>query len=49
MATPKLVFLAGSTKKGSLNKNLAAYAADQHGAVTLVDLADSPMPCMTAF
>ncbi|MED5525002.1 NADPH-dependent FMN reductase [Gallaecimonas pentaromativorans] len=48
MTRPKLVFLAGSARKDSLNKKLAAYAAkvaDQHGAdVTLVDLADYPMP-----
>lgn len=44
----KLIAFAGSARKDSINKKLAAYAAQlaqQEGAqVTVVDLADYPMP-----
>lgn len=48
MTTPKLLAFAGSARRDSLNKKLAraaAAAARASGAeVTLVDLADLPMP-----
>ena len=48
MAKAKLVAFAGSTRKGSFNKKLIATAAEFARAagaeVTLVDLADYPMP-----
>lgn len=45
---PKLLFLAGSTRRESLNRKLARVAAEMAGTrgaeVTLVELADYPMP-----
>ncbi len=48
MTTPSILALAGSARRDSLNKKLAAVAADgarKTGAkVTMIDLADYPMP-----
>lgn len=50
--TPTVLAFAGSARKGSLNKRLvriAARAAEEAGArVTLIDLADIPMPLYDA-
>ncbi len=50
MAGPRLITFAGSARKGSWNKQLAAVAAGmarEAGAeVTLLDLADYPMPIL---
>ena len=50
MSTPKLIVFAGSARKGSWNKKLAAAAAsmarDAGAEVTHLDLADYPMPIM---
>jgi chromate reductase len=52
MTTPRLLFFSGSTRTGSLNRKLAAYAqrtatARGHSA-DLLDLADYPLPVYTA-
>ncbi|WP_330961142.1 NADPH-dependent FMN reductase [Photobacterium sp. 53610] len=48
MSKAKILFLSGSSRKGSLNQQLArqAYrmAAEMDAEVTLIDLADYPMP-----
>lgn len=50
MATPKIIVFAGSARKGSWNKKLAAVAAamarEAGAEVTHLDLADYPMPIM---
>lgn len=50
MHTPKLIVFAGSARRGSWNRKLAKAAAEMaRGAgaeVTLLDLADYPMPLM---
>lgn len=50
MTTPKLIVFAGSARKGSWNKKLAQVASsmarDAGAAVTLLDLADYPLPIM---
>lgn len=52
MAIPKLLFLAGSSRKDSLNKKLTKFAchdAEQQGAeVIFIDLADFDMPIYNA-
>jgi NAD(P)H-dependent FMN reductase len=48
MSQPKILAFAGSTRTGSYNKQLAAFAAQAArtaGAeVTLIDLRDFPLP-----
>jgi len=48
MSSPSVLALAGSARRGSVNKRLIQYAARELEAlgarVTLVDLADFPMP-----
>lgn len=48
MSQPKILVFAGSSRRGSYNKKLAREAADAAkaagGEVTLIDLADYPMP-----
>jgi len=47
---PRILAFAGSIRKGSVNRRLLQHAAGAVGAhgmtVTLVDLADYPMPLM---
>ena len=50
MTTPKLIVFAGSARKGSWNRKLAQVASsmarDAGAAVTLLELADYPLPIM---